>query len=104
MKYSSCGIRREGVLSGMRSCMVVFMGPYLCLFWRIWKAYADVRLLFLMDLVCSWYCSFRFSWFDPHKLADMFCRSGHNCHFYHTGCGEVFCWLALRAEQWCCCI
>ena len=52
MKYSSCGIGREGVLRGLRSCMVVFMGPYSCLFWRICKAYADVGLLFLMDLVC----------------------------------------------------
>ena len=58
MNYSSCGIRREGVLRGLRSCMVVFMGLYSCLFWRICKAY-DVGLLFLMDLVCSWYHSFR---------------------------------------------
>ena len=83
--------------------MVVFMGPYSCLFWRICKAYADVGLLFLMDLVYSWYRSFRLGWFDPRKLADTFCRSARKCHFYHRGCGEVFCWLALRAEQWCCC-
>ena len=25
MKYSSCGIRREGVLRGLTSCMVVFL-------------------------------------------------------------------------------
>jgi len=54
MKKSSCGVSREGVLRGLRRFMVVFMGLYSCLFWRICKAYADVGLLFLMDLVCSW--------------------------------------------------
>jgi hypothetical protein len=50
MKEISCGVSREGVLRGLRR----FMGPYSCLIWRIYKAYADVGLLFLMDLVCSW--------------------------------------------------
>jgi len=54
MKKSSCGINREGVLRGLRMSMVVFIGPYSCLFWRICRAYAEVGLLFLMDLVCSW--------------------------------------------------
>jgi hypothetical protein len=53
MKKSLCGVSRERVLRGLRRFMVVFMGPYSCLFWRICKAYADVGLLFLMDLVCS---------------------------------------------------
>ena len=53
MKKSSCGVSRERVLRGLRSFMVVFMGPYSCLFWRICMACADVGLLFLMDLVCS---------------------------------------------------
>jgi len=54
MKKSSCGLNREGVLRGLRRFMVVFIGPYSCLFWCICKAYAEVGLLFLMDLVCSW--------------------------------------------------
>ena len=54
MKKSSCGINREGVLRGLRMSMVVFIGPYSCLFWRICRAYSEVGLLFLMDLVCSW--------------------------------------------------
>jgi hypothetical protein len=29
-----------GVLRGLRRVMVVFMGPYSCLFWRICRAYA----------------------------------------------------------------
>ena len=54
MKKSSYGVSREGVLGGLRRFMVVCMGPYSCLFWRICNAYADVGLLFVMDLVCSW--------------------------------------------------
>ena len=54
MKKSLCGVSREGVLRGLRRFMVVFMGPYSCLFLMICKAYADVGLLFLMDLLCSW--------------------------------------------------
>jgi len=54
MKESSWGFNREGVLRGLRRFMVVFIGPYLCLFWSLCKAYAEVGLLFLMDLVCSW--------------------------------------------------
>ena len=38
MKKRSCGVSREGVLRGLRRFMVVCMGPYLCLFWRICKA------------------------------------------------------------------
>jgi len=45
MKKSSCGINREGVLRGLRRSMVVFIGPYSCLFWRICRAYAEVGLL-----------------------------------------------------------
>ena len=47
MKKSLCGVSREGLLRGLRRFMVVFIGPYLCLFWRIGKAYAEVGLLFL---------------------------------------------------------
>ena len=54
MKKSSCGVNREGVLRGLRRFMVVFIGPSSCLLWRICKAYAEVGLLFLIDLVCSW--------------------------------------------------
>ena len=42
MKKISCGVSREGVLRDLRRFMVVFMGPYSCLFWRICKAYAEV--------------------------------------------------------------
>jgi hypothetical protein len=59
MKKSSCGVSREGVLRGLRRVMVMFMGPYSCLFWRICRAYAEDELLFLMYLVCSWYRSLR---------------------------------------------
>jgi hypothetical protein len=41
MKKSLCGVCREGVLRGLRRFMVVFMGPYSCLFWRKCKACAD---------------------------------------------------------------
>ena len=51
MKKSLRGINREGVLRGLRRVMVVFIGPYSCLFWRICKEYAEVGLLFLIDLV-----------------------------------------------------
>ena len=54
MKKSLCGVNREGVLRGLRRFMVVFIGPSSCLLWRICKAYAEVGLLFLIDLVCSW--------------------------------------------------
>jgi len=54
MKKSSCGVNREGMLRGLRRFMVVFTGPYSCLFWSVCKAYAEVGLLFLMDFVCSW--------------------------------------------------
>jgi hypothetical protein len=40
MKKRSCGVSREAVLRGLRRVMVVFTGPYSCLFWRICKAYA----------------------------------------------------------------
>jgi hypothetical protein len=59
MKKSSCGVSREAVLRSLRRVMVVFMGPYSCLFWRICRAYAEDGLLFLMYLVWSWYCSLR---------------------------------------------
>jgi hypothetical protein len=54
MKNSSYGISRDGVLRGFRRFMVVFMGPYSCLFWRMCRAYADCGLLCLMYHVCSW--------------------------------------------------
>jgi hypothetical protein len=56
MKKGSCEISREGVLRVLRRIMVVFMGPYSCLFWKIYmyKAYVDGGLLFQMHLVCSW--------------------------------------------------
>jgi hypothetical protein len=47
MKKRLCGVSREGLLSGLRRFMVVFIGLYSCLFWRICKAYAEVGLLFL---------------------------------------------------------
>jgi hypothetical protein len=50
MKKSSYGINKEELLRGFRR----FMGPYLCLFWRMCRAYADCGWLFLMYLVSSW--------------------------------------------------
>ena len=44
----------SSVHSGVHRSMVVFIGPCSCVLWRICKAYAEVGLLFLMDLVCSW--------------------------------------------------
>lgn len=54
MKKILCGISREGLLRSLRRFMVVFMGPYSCLFWRMCKMYPDCGLLFLMYLACSW--------------------------------------------------
>jgi hypothetical protein len=54
MKKSLYGVSTEEVLKGFRRFMVVFMGPYSCLFWRMCKMYPDCGLLFLMYLACSW--------------------------------------------------
>jgi len=51
MKKSLCGVSSEGVLRGLRRFMVVFMGLYSYLFWRICKVYADVGL-FIFDGSC----------------------------------------------------
>jgi hypothetical protein len=46
MKKRSRGVSREGVPRGLRRVVVVFMGPYSCLFWSICRAYAENGLLF----------------------------------------------------------
>jgi len=48
MKNCSYGVNKEVFLTGFRMVIVFSMGPYSCLLLRIWRAYKDCGLLFLI--------------------------------------------------------
>ena len=48
IQYCLYGVSREVLLSGLRRVIVLSMGPYSCLLWRMCCAYADCGSLFLM--------------------------------------------------------
>jgi hypothetical protein len=50
----SYGLRNLVLSICFKSSIVLCIGPYLCLLFRICIAYANWGLLFLMYQVCSW--------------------------------------------------
>jgi hypothetical protein len=65
MYSCSYGMRNLVLLICFKSSIVLCIGPYLFLLFRMCTAYADWGLLFLMYRVCSWCCNFKLRFVCP---------------------------------------